>query len=416
VSELIYRLFISLYSTAITIVSPFNPKARLWLQGRKNIIQRMQQAIDPSGETIWIHCASLGEFEQGRPVLEQLKSLYPQYKILLTFFSPSGYEVKKQYEKADYIFYLPIDTKANAVAFFNTVKPKLVIFIKYEFWYYYLQEAQKRNIRLLLVSGIFRKEQPFFKWYGSLHRKMLNSFSWLLVQNELSSELLSTIGLSNNVLVSGDTRFDRVVEIAEQFQSIDLIEQFCKGSDVIVAGSTWLEDDKELDHYANTRKHIKFIIAPHNINQLRLDECKRWYKHSIRYSQLDGQVDPSINTLIIDNIGMLSRLYKYATVSLIGGGFGADGVHNVLEAAVYGCPVVFGPEYDKYIEAVELVECGGAIPVDTALELEKVLDELIQKGREYKAASAASYQYVQDKKGATEKIMQFIQEKRLLTS
>jgi 3-deoxy-D-manno-octulosonic-acid transferase len=416
VSELLYRLFIWLYSTTITLISPFNPKARLWLLGRKNILERMQQAIDPSTPTIWFHCASLGEFEQGRPVMERLKHLYPTHKILLTFFSPSGYEVRKDYDGADYIFYLPVDTKRHATALFNIAKPALVVFIKYEFWFYYLQEAHARNIPLLLVSGIFRKDQPFFKWYGSLHRKMLQSFSWLLVQNEDSAALLSTIQLTKNVLVTGDTRFDRVIEIANQFKPIDAIEQFCGTHNVLVAGSTWLEDDKELDHYANTRGDIRFIIAPHNINQLRLDECKKWYKNSIRFSELKFPLDPSINTLIIDNIGMLSRLYKYATVSVIGGGFGADGVHNVLEAAVYGCPVVFGPEYDKYIEAIELVESGGGISVDTALELEKVLDELMQKGPEYQLASRASYQYVQDKKGATESIIQFIQEKRLLTN
>lgn len=376
----------------------------------------MQQAIDPAAEIIWFHCASLGEFEQGRPVIEKLKELYPRYKILLTFFSPSGYEVRKNYDKADYIFYLPVDTKRNAERFYDIVKPKLVVFIKYEFWFYYLQEARLRNIQLLLVSGIFRKDQPFFRWYGKLHQQMLSSFSWLLVQDENSKTLLANAGFIDNVKVTGDTRFDRVITIAEQFTPIDKIAEFCKDSDVIVAGSTWLEDDKELDHYANTRKHIKFIIAPHNINQLRLKECSHWYKHSIRFSELNGAVDPSINTLIIDNIGMLSRLYKYAAVSFIGGGFGADGVHNVLEAAVYGCPVVFGPEYDKYIEAVELVETGGAISVDTALELEKVLDELMQKGPEYKIASEASYKYVQDKKGATESIIQFIYEKRLLTN
>jgi 3-deoxy-D-manno-octulosonic-acid transferase len=416
VSELFYRLFIALYSLSIRIVAFLNPKARLWLQGRKNILVRMQQAIDPSANMIWFHCASLGEFEQGRPVIEELKKRYPNYKILLTFFSPSGYEVRKDYAAADYIFYLPADTHSNAVAVFNIVQPKLVVFIKYEFWFYYLQEANKRGIPLLLVSGIFRKDQPFFKWYGKLHRQMLQYFTWLLVQNEQSAVLLSSIGMTKNVVVTGDTRFDRVVAIAEKFSPIEKIEEFINGADVIVAGSTWLEDDKELDHYANTRTNIKFIIAPHNISPLRLNECKRWYKNSIRFSELQFPADPAINTLIIDNIGMLSKLYKYATVSLVGGGFGDDGVHNVLEAAVYGCPVVFGPEYDKYIEAVELVECGGGISIETALELEKVLDDLMQKGQAYTIASGASYNYVQQKKGATEKITTFIQEKRLLTN
>lgn len=414
---LLYRLFIHLYQFAIWLISPFNAKARFWIQGRKNLLQRMQSEIEPSKKLVWIHCASLGEFEQGRPVLEQIRKTYPAYKILLTFFSPSGYEVRKDYSEADYIYYLPADTRQNATRFYNIAKPSLVIFIKYEYWYFYLKEAEKRQIPLLLVSGIFRQDQPFFKWYGNLHREMLKSFSGFLVQNEASKDLLATIGFTKVVVVSGDTRFDRVDEIAHSFTPIDHIEEFCGNTDVLVAGSTWTEDDKELAHYANANRHIRFIIAPHNITELRLNECKKYYQYSVLYSQYSAaQAKVDANVLIIDNVGMLSRLYKYATVCLVGGGFGGGGVHNVLEAAVYGKPVIHGPEYDEYAEAVELVEAGGAFAAETALELEEKLNILMQKGSAYQSACEASYNYVQSKKGATGKVMQYIYENRLLTN
>ncbi len=417
VSVLVYRIFIQLYLFTISLVAPFNAKARLWLQGRTNLLERMQQDIEPRSKLIWFHCASLGEFEQGRPVLEQLKARYPSYKILLTFFSPSGYEVRKNYPLADYIYYLPADTPSNAKAFFNIANPALVLFIKYEFWFFYLQEANRRNIPLLLVSGIFRGNQPFFKWYGKLHRQMLQFFTVLMVQNKSSKDLLATINISANVVVTGDTRFDRVASIANDFKPFEAIEHFCRNAEVIVAGSTWTEDDKELHHYANTHPEIKFIIAPHNINALRLKECRKYYDRSMMLSQyVHSETDDSINTLIIDNVGMLSSLYKYATVCYVGGAFGADGVHNVLEAAVYGLPVVFGPEYHDYAEAIELVENGGGVTVDTALALEETLHTLMKKGPEHHKASKAAYEFVQQKRGATEATLQVIQEKRLLTN
>lgn len=389
------------------MVAPFNPKAKLWLQGRKNVLQRMQQAID-ADDIVWMHCSSLGEFEQGRPVLEQLRIKNAELKILLTFFSPSGYEVQKNYSGADYIFYLPMDSRANAQKFFDVVKPRLIVFIKYEFWNYYLHEAKKRKVPLLLVSGIFRKSQPFFKWYGGFHRKMLGCFTHLFVQNKESVQLLNSIGIIKNVSLSGDTRFDRVIEIAESFQPIPFFNIFCKGHNVIVAGSTWSEDDEELSHYANANKETRFIIAPHSISSDRIAECKRLYKHSILYSQINERVPDNINTIIIDNIGMLSRLYNYGTICYVGGAFGDDGVHNVLEAAVYGKPVVFGPEYDKFFEAQELVETGGAISITNALELEKTLNKLLLKEEEYAAMCKAAKDYVYSKKGSTNMVMQYI--------
>jgi 3-deoxy-D-manno-octulosonic-acid transferase len=449
----IYNIFLFLYSIGIRITSLWNPKARLWRNGRKDIWAELEKAVgsrqkaedgDLSREEphspltthhsplVWMHCSSLGEFEQGRPVLEAIKQQYPTAKTLLTFFSPSGYEVRKNNSGADYVMYLPMDSKANARKFISLVQPDLVIWIKYEYWFYFLTELKKKQIPLLLVSGIFRPDQPFFKWYGRLHWYMLESFNHLFVQTDNSKELLRTIGFTNNVSVSGDTRFDRVVQIAEQFKPIDHIEQFCGNSPVIVAGSTWPEDEEEIDHYANTHPEIKFIIAPHEINEEHLKEIEKLFKHSIRFSKLAAHLSPSPkpvarnkqlpseeqkpNTLIIDNIGMLSKLYKYATITYIGGGFGDDGVHNVLEAAVYGKPVVHGPVYEKYIEAVELVQAGGAFVINTALELEKTCNDLLTDTGTYQVSCQAARNYVYNKKGATEKVMQYIQENRLLTN
>lgn len=457
----IYNIFLIIYLIGIRITSLWNPKARLWLRGRRNVwaelegIGRQKPAIgnqqsavgnpESNGGSpnagpysplaidhsplVWIHCSSLGEFEQGRPVLEAIRHQYPTARVLLTFFSPSGYEVRKNNSGADYVMYLPLDSKANARRFINTVQPDLVIWIKYEYWFYYLTELKKKQIPLLLVSGIFRNDQPFFKWYGRLHWYMLESFNHLFVQTKTSKQLLGTIGFNNNVSVSGDTRFDRVVQIAEQFKNIDQIAHFCGDSPVVVAGSTWPEDEEELDHYANTHPEIKFIIAPHEIHEDHLKEVEKLFKNSVRFSRLPAnpeaprpvprgrQLDSQgPNTLIIDNIGMLSKLYKYATITYVGGGFGDDGVHNVLEAAVYGKPVVFGPVYDKYIEAVELVQQGGGLVINTALELEKTLNDLLADTNAYKASCEAARDYVYNNKGATERIMQYIQENRLLTS
>jgi len=379
-------------------------------------------------------------------------------RIVLTFFSPSGYRAKKDYEGADYIYYLPLDSPGNARQFISLVRPTLVLWVKYDYWYYYLVELKKRGIPVLLVSGVFRADQPFFKWYGRLHRYMLECMTHLFVQTEASRVLLEGRGLAGQVSVSGDTRFDRVIEIAREGAPLPLIEAWCGGHPVIVAGSTWEEDEEELDHYANTHPEVRFILAPHEIGEDRLVEVERLFRHCIRYSVwaagrgteaggrgaavsagagrggsagAEGRGGaagagragagprpgwPEPNVLIIDNIGMLSRLYRYATIAYVGGGFGDDGVHNVLEAAVYGKPVVFGPVIEKYIEAVELTESGGGIVIDSALEAEGVLERLLRDPEEVRETGEASARYVDSKKGATDKIIKFIQEKRLLTS
>jgi 3-deoxy-D-manno-octulosonic-acid transferase len=420
--KFLYILFTKLYPVGARLLFPFNKKAALWVKGRKHVMDHIafNTQRDPA-KKIWVHCASLGEFEQGRPIMQALKQHYPAYKILLTFFSPSGYEVQKGYKGADYIFYMPMDSFAAARRFYDSVQPKLVVFIKYEFWYYYLQKGKSLNIPLLLVSGIFRKSQPFFNWYGGFHRSMLACFSHLFVQTQRSAELLASINI-RNVSVTGDTRFDRVLEIAAKAQYYKEIETFCNGKTVIVAGSTWTDDDEELDHYANTHPEYRFIIAPHDIGEERLKECDAFYKRSIRYTTYlkklaaNEIIDPSVNTLIIDNIGMLKYLYLCATICYVGGGFGGDGVHNVAEAAVYGKPVVFGPVYEKFIEAADLVEEGGAFSVDDALALEKQFDELLRNKALYNNACAKAGNYIKARSGATIQVMRYIQENRLLTN
>ena len=416
---LVYNLFLWAYGLTIRMVALWNTKARRWLEGRRGILGKVENAM--RGETspiVWMHCSSLGEFEQGRPVLEKLRELHPHHKFLLTFYSPSGYDVRKDYKGADYVFYLPMDSAVHSRRFIEFVKPVFVLWVKYDYWYYYLENLKNRSVPLVLVSGLFRKDHVFFRWYGGLQRKMLLAFSHFFVQTEGSTDRLEKLGIVSNVTVSGDTRFDRVIEIAEQFDRIPLIEEFCGDSPVIVAGSTWLEDEEEIDHFANANPQIRIIIAPHEIDDDRLKEIEGLFESTIRYSQLQNGI-PMItapNVLIIDNIGLLSRLYRYASIAYVGGGFGDDGVHNVLEAAVYGRPVIFGPVYDRYIEAVELVGSGGGFSIENALEAEELFGRLLNDSHEYNQACEASREYVYSKRGATEKILQVIQEKRLLTN
>lgn len=436
-----YNIFLILFKAGVRIAALFNAKAKKWVQGRNGIWQTLESEFGKQqSKLIWIHCASLGEFEQGRPVIERLKAQGTGYKILLTFFSPSGYEIRKNYPGADWVFYLPMDGPRNAKRFLKIVNPSLVIFVKYEFWYHYLKCIKQDNIPLLLISALFRENSVFFKWYGGLHRKMLSFFDHLFVQNKTSKNLLDSIGLTDNSSICGDTRFDRVIEIAEDFTAIPAIEKFVGDSKTIVAGSTWPEDEEILQKTlkAITDPSLKLIIAPHEINKEHIAQVQKLFPDSILYSQLiaDGQQPvstiqhpassiqhpgssiqhpASYNTLIIDNIGMLSRLYNYATITYIGGGFG-KGIHNTLEAAVYGKPVLFGPAYHKFSEAIDLVNNGGAISIDNAEDCMSAIQKLIRDDSAYKKRSEKSKDYVYTNKGATEKIMKYIQEKRLLTN
>jgi 3-deoxy-D-manno-octulosonic-acid transferase len=413
-----YNIFLALLKTGIHLASLFDGKAKKWVQGRKNIFETLEKTIPENKKIIWIHCASLGEFEQGRPLIESLREQGTGHKILLTFFSPSGYEVQKNYKGADWVFYLPADGPRNAKRFLEIVKPSLVIFVKYEFWYYYLKKIKYRNIPLLLVSALFRKDMSFFKWYGGLQRKMLSRFDHLFVQNEGSKKLMDELGLSAITSISGDTRFDRVSGIAEKFQPIPDIQKFIGNNKAIIAGSTWKEDEEVLQKTFATINDpsLKLIIAPHEINEARLTDLKKLFPDSVCFSELPTHLSPLTTHLIIDNIGMLSRLYHYGYITFVGGAFRKSGVHNVLEAAVYGKPVLFGPEYKKYSEAVDLVKTGGGICVNNADECVKTIESLLRNKKEYETVAASSQDYVWKNKGATEKIILFIQEKRLLTS
>lgn len=418
--KLLYHLFIYSYAIGARLLAFFNPKAKQWLAGRKIFpsIGNNQQ------KTIWMHCASLGEFEQGRPLLEKIKEQYPLQKIVLTFFSPSGFETMKHYKGADYIFYLPMDSKSNASKFIDAINPSLVLWVKYEFWFYYLTTLKAKHIPILMVSGLFREGQPFFKWYGTIWRQMLNSFTHFFLQNQESIALLNTVGISQNVRIAGDTRFDRVIEIAAQFEPMPLIAAFCGNHKVMVAGSTWEEDEEELVHFVKKNPAIKFILAPHEIDADNLKSVKTAFPSAILFSEwkaleeqaTNNQVTTEANVLIIDNIGMLSRLYHYAHITYVGGGFDAGGIHNVLEPAVFGKPVIFGPVYQKFSEAVDMVECGAGISIATALELEEVLNKLWSDQKLLEQKSDAAKKYVYSKAGATAKVMDYIYENRLLTN
>jgi 3-deoxy-D-manno-octulosonic-acid transferase len=416
----LYRIFIGIYPIAARILGFVNPKAKLWHTGRKEILTQIAAALSANTKpVIWMHCASLGEFEQGRPVLEGLRKQYPNYSILLTFFSPSGYEVHKNYAGADYVFYLPMDSAGNASKFLKITNPSIAIFVKYEFWHYYLTQLKKLQIPTILIAGIFRKDQLFFKWYGSFYKKLLSCFTAFFVQDKSSQSLMHSIGINNEVHICGDTRFDRVIEIAAAFTPIDPIAHFCNNHLVLVAGSTWFQDDETIAHFEKVNPNIKFIIAPHDITNQRLQNCLSLYKNAVLFSDYVkgfNSAPQNVNTLIIDNVGMLSKLYHYATITFIGGGFGADGIHNCLEAAVHYKPVLFGPVYDKYIEALGLVDAGGAISIEDALDFEAVANKLFSNEADRIKMGQHAGDFVHAHKGASAKIIHYIQENRLLTS
>ena len=407
---LLYILGIQVYAFIIRIFSLFNLKAKLFIRGRKNVYQQITKRIDASQKHVWFHFASLGEFEQGRPVLEKLKEKYPSKKIVVTFFSPSGYEIRKNYALAD-VFYLPLDTKYHAKKFIDAVNPEMAIFTKYEFWHFYFKELQVRGIPLYVISGIFRPGQAFFKWYGSFYRKMLSAVTYFFVQNEESENLLKSIGI-DQVTINGDTRFDRVFENAQTPKKLDLIETFIGNSPTVICGSTWPEDEKLLSALPEKYPDWKFIIAPHEIHESHIESIEKHFPvGSIRFSVFSSQLNvghsqiSSLESqiLIIDNIGMLSALYQYGKLAYIGGGFGA-GIHNTLEATAFGLPVIFGPKYDKFQEAKDLIALGAARSISTTDELIIAFDDF----KDNTKAAIIAKQYVKDKKGATDQIISTI--------
>ena len=409
----LYNVSLRLYRLSISISSIQNNKAKNWIRGRKKWHQQLKQQLQPDEKRIWIHCASLGEFEQGRPVIESIRKNYPEYKIVLTFFSPSGYEIRKNYEQADYIFYLPLDTKGNATKFIELVDPQITIFIKYEFWYHYIDILHKKKKPLFLISAIFREDQVFFKWYGGLFLDILRKFTHIFVQDKNSLKLLQNHDLQN-VSLAFDTRFDRVSEIAANARQITEVETFLNNKKSIIAGSTWPEDEELLVTFINNNPATKYIIAPHEIDVEQIEQLREKIDRPVvLFSETKDKDEPvsskDAELLIIDNIGMLASLYKYGYISYVGGGFG-EGIHNTLEPAVYGIPVVFGPNYHKFKEAEDLIAAGAAFAVNNYDELQTLLFRLLNNKEVYQKSSAAANAYIKNHRGGTDTIMAYLKE------
>jgi 3-deoxy-D-manno-octulosonic-acid transferase len=402
----LYNILMLLASQLVKLIALFSPKIRLFVNGRKTVFQTLASKIYPEDKTIWFHAASLGEFEQGLPVMEKIKTQYPNHKIVVTFFSPSGYEVRKNNTIADVTVYLPLDTKSNAQKFLELVHPELVFFIKYEFWPNYLNELKKRNSRTYLISGIFRENQAFFKWYGGFYRNALKTFDYFFVQNESSKKLLQRLGF-NNVKISGDTRFDRVVAILERDNSLDFIRQFRNNVTTIVVGSSWPKDEDLLVNYINqTNENVKFIIAPHNIKPDQIQELKNSVsKKTILFSEKGNTNLSDYDVLIVDTIGILTKIYSYADIAYVGGGFGNPGVHNILEPATFGIPIIVGPNFSHFAEAVALVHQEGCVSISNYEELYNAFSNLIaNEDIRYEKGHICST-FVEMNKGATAIIM-----------
>lgn len=400
----IYNIGISAYRLSARIVSPWNPKAKKMVQGQNSTMDYLKQTLDADGGYIWIHTASLGEFEQGRPLIEKIREEHPDAKILLSFFSPSGYEVRNGYDKVDAVCYLPMDTPKRVKAFLDIVKPKMAVFVKYEFWGNYLEQLKSRNVPTYIISTIFRPKQIFFKPWGGMFRKMLGCFTHLYVQNDESRELLHGIGV-DNVTVCGDTRLDRVLQIKAQAKDFPAIAQMVSGcSNVMVMGSSWEPDEEIIIPYFNSNPEMKLIIAPHEFDESRIAALMARINRPVaRYTQLEGKDPATLDCLIIDCFGILSSLYRYGTIAYVGGGFGS-GIHNVPEAAVYGIPVIFGPKHEKFREAVELNACGGGFAINNAQQCHDILDKLLSDKQALETAGTAASNYIETHTGATERI------------
>ena len=405
----LYNIVIQITGSVLHFIALFNSKIKLFVNGRKLVFPTLEQKIKPSDKTIWFHAASLGEYEQGLPVIEKIKEEYPLHKIVITFFSPSGYEVRKNNTIADATVYLPLDSKKNAKRFLNLVHPEMVFFIKYEYWLNYLNELHKKNTPTYLISGIFREKQMFFKWYGGFYRKALATFTYFFVQNEGSKKLLQQLGITN-VSVSGDTRFDRVTAILEKDTTLDYISKFKNDTLTVIVGSSWPKDEALLLDFINTNTlNIKFIIAPHNIKKEQIERLKNSItKKTVLYSQTQGKNLANFDVFIIDTIGLLTKIYSYADIAFVGGGFGKTGVHNLLEPATFGVPIVIGPNYSKFAEAIALVDMGGCVSVSTKTELNSAFKDLIVDPNFRNEKGHICSTFVQMNKGATNIIMKNI--------
>ncbi|MBV5312080.1 MAG: 3-deoxy-D-manno-octulosonic acid transferase [Prolixibacteraceae bacterium] len=404
--NVLYNLSIFLYSILIRLTAPFNLKASQIYKGRKQTFARIKDKIKHDRPIVWVHCASLGEFEQGRPVIEAIRKQHQEYQIFLTFFSPSGYEIRKNYDLADYIFYLPADTKKNAKKLIDLVRPEIVFFVKYEYWFHYISELKKRNIPLYLFSAIFRENQLFFRnsLWGKWYRNMLAGFEHFFVQDDKSVELLRQIGITK-VTKAGDTRFDRVAEIARNGKTITLVEKFKGNSTLVVAGSTWKPDEELLVQYIHSHPETKFIIAPHETKRSNVERLISMLKSPvICYTEATEESVMNKQVLVVDTIGILSSIYKYADLAYIGGGFGV-GIHNTLEAAIFRMPIVFGPNYLKFNEATSMVKLGIAFPVSDYSELQNILNNLLTDAKKREFISNECTVFTNQNIGATLKIL-----------
>ncbi|MBR4297692.1 MAG: 3-deoxy-D-manno-octulosonic acid transferase [Bacteroidaceae bacterium] len=404
---MMYTLIIFLYSLGAHIAALFNKKVRLMIKGQHETFGKLRREIDPNGYYVWVHAASLGEFEQGRPLIERIRAEHPHIKVLLTFFSPSGYEVRKNYEGADLICYLPFDTPLNARRFVKMANVKMAFFIKYEFWRNYIGALHRNGIPVYSVSSIFRPDQIFFRWYGKGYARCLRRITHFFVQNDTSIELLKTLGITV-VTKTGDTRFDRVLDIMHQAKELPIVEAFAKGKKVLIAGSSWAPDEDLFIPYFNNHKELKLVIAPHVVNEAHISEIERKLgRPSLRYSKATPEEAAKADCLIIDCYGLLSSIYRYATVAYVGGGFGV-GIHNVPEAAVYGCPVLFGPNNKKFKEAQDLIACKGSYEIHNEAEFTDVLTKLLTYDELLRSSGAAASSYIRDNAGARDAIYKSI--------
>jgi len=411
----IYNITIALYSFGLRVASLFHPKAKLWVNGRKNLLDELEQWRSKNqGDLIWIHCASLGEFEQGRPIIESIKKKNTHLKIVLTFFSPSGYEVRKNYEYADYVCYLPSDTPNNAKRFLAMLQPKAALIVKYEYWANYFFQCKKQGVPLFIVSGILRKEQRFFGAFSSFWKKVLNCVTHFFVQNEETQSLLLSIGIAN-ITIAGDSRFDRVIEIANHAKPLEEIALFKGNSFSVIAGSSWPQEEEILHSWFESKKaeHVKLIIVPHEISDGHISSIEKLFTASVKWSERKTRDLSSFNVLIIDTIGLLTSIYRYADIAVIGGGFG-KGIHNTLEAAVWGTPVLFGPNFQKFEEAKQLITNGGAFAASNSQELENNLNKLFTNETLRKESGDKAKVFCLSQAGATEKVLKHLDDHQLI--
>ncbi|MBI1288645.1 MAG: 3-deoxy-D-manno-octulosonic acid transferase [Flavobacteriales bacterium] len=397
-----YNIGIRLYALGIRIAALFNPKAKKWLDGRKGLLDRIEQeSTSFSGETLWVHCASLGEFEMARPIMERLKETDEKFRIVLTFFSPSGYEVRKNYPIADHVFYLPLDTPSNAKRFVQAIKPSKVIFVKYDLWFHHLSEVKKFGAKLMLISAAFRPSQQYFKFYGSIGRQALKLFDRIFLVDADSEKLLHKIGISNTT-VCGDTRYDRVMEIAAKAEPNQTIETFKGNSKLIICGSTWKEDEDVLAASIGKLENTKWVIAPHEVGEENIQRLQKQFPDSVRYSQYQ---ESDARILIIDSIGLLNKLYRYADVAYIGGGF-RTGLHNVFEATAFGVPTIFGPDTSRFPDAEEMAKEGLAFRIENQTQIQSKLTELLNEDQT--DLRKRIQEFMNERTGATEAILQYL--------